>query len=293
MAKSYITRAITSDGSVRIFFEDSTFVVSRAMEIHKTSKTCTAVLGRALTAASLMGSLLKDPDNSLTLRINGDGPCGPVVCVSDYMGNVRGYVQNPEVELLPNKNGKLDVGGAVGKNGYLYVIKDMGLSEPYNGVSPLVSGEIAEDVTEYFASSEQTPSVCALGVRVSKDRRVSAAGGFLLQAMPGASDESLKKIEDNIKLISSVSSMIESGKNGREIISEVFSGIPYEIFDEFETEYRCTCSREKYLRALSSLPESDINELRDSDEPIETSCRFCGSVYTFEPEEIKPLEKLK
>lgn len=291
MNTSYITRAITSDGSARILFTDTTATVSKAAKIHNTSKTCTAVLGRALTAASLMGSLLKDKDNSLTLQFKGDGPAGMVVCVSDYKGNVRGYVQNPEVELLPNSNGKLDVGGAVGKNGYLFVIKDMGLAEPYNGFSPLVSGEIGDDITEYFASSEQTPSVCALGVRVSSDRTVKAAGGFLVQLMPGADDSVICAIEKNLKLISSVSALIEQGKTAEEIIDTVFHDIPYELFDEFDSDYVCTCSREKYLKALASLPEADLAELRKTDEPIETQCRFCNSVYTFDIEEVEASRK--
>lgn len=291
MKTSYITRALTSDGSVRILFTDTTSTVSKAMEIHNTSKTCTAVLGRALTAASLMGSLLKDKDNSLTLQFKGDGPAGTVVCVSDYKGNVRGYIQNPEIELLPNSKGKLDVGGAVGRNGYLYVIKDMGLAEPYNGFSPLVSGEIGDDITEYFASSEQTPSVCALGVRVSNDRQVIAAGGFLVQVMPGADNDVITAIENNLKMISSVSALIEQNKTAEEIIDMVFHGIPYELFDEFDSDYLCTCSREKYLKALSSLPEADLEELRSTDEPIETQCRFCNSVYTFDIEEIENARK--
>jgi len=284
---SYITRALTEDGSARIFFTNTTEIVSAAMKIHETSKTCTAVLGRALTATSLMGSLLKDRDNSVTVQIKGDGPAGTVVCVSDYMGNVRGYVQNPEVELLPNSKGKLDVGGAVGKNGYVYVTKDLGLAEPYNGVSPIVTGEIGDDITEYFASSEQTPSVCALGVRVSNEKTIKAAGGFLVQIMPGADDAVIDKIEENLKIISSVSALIENGYGAEEIIGIVFKNIPFNIFDEFDTEYRCTCSREKYLKALASLPDDDIAELKRTDEPIETECRFCGTKYVFDISEIE------
>ncbi len=291
MKTSYITRALTSDGSARMLFTDTTAIVSKAMEIHNTSKTCTAALGRALTAASLMGSLLKDKDNSLTLQFKGDGPAGTVVCVSDYKGNVRGYVQNPEIELLPNSKGKLDVGGAIGKNGYLYVIKDMGMAEPYNGFSPLVSGEIAEDITEYFASSEQTPSVCALGVRVSSERQVIASGGFIVQVMPGADISVITAIENNLKMISSVSALIEQNKTAEEIIDLVFSGIPYELFDEFDSDYICSCSREKYLKALSSLPEADLDELRTTDEPIETQCRFCNSKYVFDISEVENARK--
>ncbi|MBR6917793.1 MAG: Hsp33 family molecular chaperone HslO [Clostridia bacterium] len=286
MKKSYITRAITQDGSARIFCTDSTSLVDRAVKIHKTSKTCAAVLGRALTATSLMGSLLKDRDNSLTFQIKGDGPAGTVVCVSDYSGNVRGYVQNPEVELPENKFGKLDVGGAVGKNGYVYVTKDLGLAEPYNGVSPIVTGEIGDDVTEYFASSEQTPSACALGVRVSDGIDVIASGGFLVQIMPGADSAVIDRIEANLKLIPSVSAMIKDSKTPEEIIEAVFKDIPYDVFDSFDTDYKCTCSREKYLKALISLPDKDIEELKSEDAPIETECRFCKQKYTFDISEI-------
>lgn len=282
---SIIKRAITTDGSARIFYIDSTAIVKKSCEIHHTSKTMTAVLGRALTAASLMGSLLKDKDNTLTLQLRGDGPAGMVVCVSDYMGNVRGYAENPDVELPPNALGKLDVGGAVGK-GTMYIIKDLGMNEPYIGVSPIVSGEIAEDITEYFASSEQTPSVCALGVRVDHDNMCFAAGGFLLQLMPGYDDKTVDKLETNINLLGSVSKLIADGRTGEEIIEMVFSGIEYEMFDEFDAEYRCTCSRDKYKTALMGLSEEDMEELRKTGEPIETNCRFCGDRYVFELEEI-------
>lgn len=282
---SIIKRAITTDGSARIFYTDSTAIVKRACEIHHTSKTMTAVLGRALTATSLMGSLLKDKDNTLTLQLRGDGPAGMVVCVSDYMGNVRGYAENPDAELPPNSVGKLDVGGAVGK-GTMYIIKDLGMNEPYIGVSPIVSGEIAEDITEYFASSEQTPSVCALGVRVDHDNMCFAAGGFLLQLMPGYDDKTVDTIETNVNMLGSVSKLIADGKTGEEIIGMVFSGIEYEMFDEFDTEYRCTCNRDKYKTALIGLSEDDMNELRKTGEPIETNCRFCGKQYRFELEEI-------
>lgn len=282
---SVIKRAITTDGSARLFFIDSTAVVKRSCEIHHTSKTMTAVLGRALTAASLMGSLLKDKDNTLTLQLRGDGPAGLVVCVSDYMGNVRGYAENPDAELPPNSAGKLDVGGAVGA-GTMYIIKDLGMNEPYIGVSPIVTGEIAEDITEYFASSEQTPTVCALGVRVDNDNMCFAAGGFLLQLMPGYEDSTVDALETNVNMLGSVSKLIADGKTGEEIIDMVFSGIEYERFDEFDVEYRCTCSREKYKTALVGLSDDDMNELRETGEPIETNCRFCGDKYVFDLAEI-------
>lgn len=282
---AYICRAITSDGGARIIFTDSTDVVRAATEIHHTSKTMTAALGRALTAASLMGSLLKDKDNTLTLQFKGDGPAGTIVCVSDYSGNVRGYADNPDAELPPNAQGKLDVGGAVGQ-GSMIVIKDMGMADPYVGVSQIVTGEIGDDVTEYFATSEQTPSVCALGVRVDTEKNCIAAGGFLIQLLPGADPEIIPIIEKNIAEMKSVSWLIKEGKTGEEIIAEAFKGIDYEMFDEFDTEYRCACSRERYLAALAGLSDDDMEDLRDG-RPIEAVCHFCGKAYGFDIAEIE------
>ena len=283
---SIIKRAISSDGGIRVIFCDSTAIVRRSCEIHKTSKTMTAVLGRALTATSLMACLLKDKDNTLTLQLRGDGPAGSVVCVGDYMGNVRGYADDVTVELPPNKFGKLDVGGAVGA-GSLYIIKDLGMNEPYVGVSPIVTGEIAEDITEYFANSEQTPTVCALGVRVDTDNMCFASGGYLIQLMPGFTDEDVERIETNVNMLASVSQMIADGKDGDEIIALLFDGIEYEMFDEFDIGYKCTCERDKYLRALATLNEADMNDLRADGIPVETNCRFCGQKYTFELSEIE------
>ncbi|MGN1409836.1 MAG: Hsp33 family molecular chaperone HslO [Eubacteriales bacterium] len=282
---SLIKRALTADGGIRVIFCDSTDIVRRSCEIHHTSKTMTAVLGRALTATSLMSCLLKDSDNTLTLQIKGDGPCGTIICVGDYKGNVRGYADDMTVELPPNKFGKLDVGGAVG-GGTLYVIKDMGMNEPYIGMSPIVSGEIAEDITQYFANSEQTPTVCALGVRVDQNNMCFASGGYLIQLMPGYTEADVDRIETNVNMLESVSKMIADGKDGDEIISLLLDGIEYEMFDEFDIEYKCTCDRDKYLRALVSLGENDMNELRAEGKPIETACLFCGKKYNFEIAEV-------
>lgn len=283
---SLITRAITADGSARMILADTTEIVQKAADIHSTSKTAAAALGRSLTAASLMGSLLKDKDNSLTLQINGGGPIGRIVCVSDYKGNVRGYADNPTVELLPNSRGKLDVGGAVGKDGGLTVIRDMGMGEPYVGTCPLVSGEIAEDITKYFATSEQIPTVCALGVRVDQDRHVLAAGGFLVQVLPGADDSVISAIEKNMTSVSSVSAMIQKNMSAEEIIGTVFDGIDHELFDEFDIDYVCTCSRERYLTAIAGLSANDIKELTEEDKPIEAVCHFCNKKYTFTGNEV-------
>lgn len=284
--KSVIKRAITSDGSARIMCSDSTAVVLEACRRHNTSKTMTAVLGRALTGASLMGSLLKNKTDSLTLRIDGDGPAGTIVCVSDYMGRVRGYADNPDTELPPNSIGKLDVGGAVG-GGTLYVIRDLGMNEPYIGSSPIISGEIAEDITEYFAVSEQTPTVCALGVRVGRDNMCTAAGGYLLQLMPGAEDGTIERLEANVRMMKPISSLIADGATPDDIIAAVLSGLEYEMFDEFETSYLCPCDRDKYLSALAGLSANDIDELCEAGEPIETRCRFCGNTYSFTPDEVR------
>lgn len=285
MGKSIIKRAISTDGVIRIIFCDSTEIVRESCRLHHTSKTMTAVLGRALTATSLMSCLLKDKDNTLTFRLNGDGPCGNVVCVGDYMGNVKGYADDMTVELPPNAQGKLNVGGAVG-GGNMYVIKDLGMNDPYVGVSNIVSGEIAEDVTNYFANSEQTPTVCSLGVRVDNDNMCFASGGYLVQLMPGYEDSDIEKIETNVNMAGSVSKQIADGMSGDEIIAMLFEGIEFEMFDEFEVEYRCNCDRDRYLRALVSLNDADYKDLHDSGEPVETSCLFCGKKYRFEIKEI-------
>jgi len=283
--KSLITRAMTQDGSVRIVCTDSTEIVRCAQRIHETSKTMTAAFGRSLTVTSLMGSLLKDKTDALTIQIKGNGPAGTILCVSDYMGNVRGYAENPAAELPPNAQGKLDVGGAVGA-GSLYVIRDLGVGEPYVGISPLVSGEIGDDISQYYVTSEQTPTVCALGVRVNTDFSCKAAGGFLLQLLPGADERLIPQLEKNVAEIGSVSKLIELGRTTEEIIGMAFDGIPFDIFDSFETEYRCNCARDKYLRALVSLGDADIEELRADGKPIETECRFCRKKYSFDMDEI-------
>ncbi len=285
-----IIRAITVDGSARLFFEISTDIVQKAHKIHSTSKTVTAVLGRALTAASLMGSMLKDKTDSLTLQFNGDGAVGTVLCVSDYSGNVRGCVGNPAVELPPNEKGKLDVGGAVGR-GTFYVAKDMGAGEPYVGLCNIVSGEIAEDITQYFVSSEQTPTVCALGVRCDTEANCTSAGGYILQLMPGASEETITRLEENIGLIPSISKAVSMENAEEFIISTLFCGLEFEVFDEFDTEYRCTCSRESYEKALISLGADELTEMIDEGKQIETTCRFCDNKQSFTVDELKALVK--
>ena len=293
MRRSTLMRALTQDGSAMIVAADSTQIVQTAHEIHGLSKTMTAALGRALTAASMMGSLLKEEKQSVTLRFCGDGPAGTICCVSDWRGNVRGYADHPEAELPPNAKGKLDVGGAVGR-GQMHVLRDLGLDMPYVGVASIVSGEIAEDVTNYFASSEQTPSVCALGVLVHPDFNCRAAGGFLVQLLPYADPAVVETIEANIGKIDSVSRMVDSGMTPQDIIDTVFAGLAYDVLDTAENDYVCPCSRERYARALLSLGKEELQRLVNEDEPVETLCSFCGKKYVFGLDEVRAmLEKAK
>ncbi len=288
MHTSNLMRALTQDGSAMIVAADTSQIVQTAHEIHHLSKTMTAALGRALTAASMMGSLLKEEKQSVTLRFCGDGPAGTICCVSDWRGNVRGYADHPEAELPPNAKGKLDVGGAVGR-GQMHVLRDLGLDMPYVGVASIVSGEIAEDVTNYFASSEQTPSVCALGVLVHPDFSCRAAGGFLVQLLPFADPHTIETIEANIGKIDSVSRMVDSGMQPRDIIGTVLNGLEFDVLDTAEVAYVCPCSRERYARALLSLGKKELQRLADEDEPVETLCSFCGKKYVFSLDEIKAM----
>ncbi len=288
MNNSRITRFITSDGSARLIFADTTEIVNMAHRYHLTTPTATATLGRALTACSLMGCLMKNPTDSLTFQLKGNGPAGTVTCVSDYSGNVRGYMDNPSVDLPLKPNGKLDVGGAVGK-GYLCIVRDLGTGEPYVGMSELVSGEIAEDVTAYYASSEQTPSACALGVLVDRDYTCRVAGGFILQLLPGADEGIVDKLEANMLLINSVTELMDAGHGADKFAELVFNGIEYEEFDTIDVEFKCTCSKEKYEKGLISLGRDEISSMLDEGKEVETVCRFCKSKYVFTPDELKEI----
>ena len=285
---SKLTRAVTQDGSARLIYAETTAIVQRAHEIHETSKTMTAVLGRCLTAASMMGSLLKDKDNVLTLQLKGDGPAGTITCISDYCGNVRGYAQNPTCELPPNAKGKLNVSGAVG-HGTLIVMRDLGLGDPYIGQSNIVSGEIAEDITSYFAVSEQTPTVCALGVRCANDNSCTAAGGFLLQLLPNADESLIPILEKNIAALGPISNLIADGLNADDVMCRIFDSIPYDKFDEIDVDYVCQCSRESYARALLSLGAVELKKLIEDDKPVETRCRYCRRAHVFQPEDIRSM----
>lgn len=283
-----IVRCITVDGSVACMATDSTDIVSEMERIHKTSAVNTAALGRLLTGASLMGDMLKNREDSLTLRINGSGPAGQLVAVSDSRGNVRGYIENPIVEIPLNSRGKLDVAGTVGRDGYLTVIKDMGMKEPYVGQVPIVSGEIAEDITSYYAVSEQIPTVCALGVLVNPDLTVKAAGGFLINVLPFADDSVLDKLERAIAGLEPVTQMLTDGLTPEEICRHVMKGFELDILDESDASYKCTCSRERMERALISLGKRELEDLA-GDEETEISCDFCKSAYKFTSAQIRAL----
>ncbi len=286
-----LIRCITSDGAVAVTAIDSADIVNEAEQIHKTSAVVTAALGRLLTAASMMGAALKTKDGSLTVRVSGGGPTGSVVAVSDADGNVRGYVQNPVVELPLNAKGKLDVGGAVGKDGTLYVIKDLGLDKPYNGQVPLVSGEIAEDITSYYALSEQIPTVCALGVLVNPDLTVKAAGGYIIQLLPGADNATIDKLEKGLEGVPPVTEMLSSGKTPKEIVETALKGFDTEVLYEQEVSYKCNCSRSRVERALIGVGCKELGKMIEEDGGADVSCHFCNRSYHFDACDLEVLLK--
>ena len=285
---SELVRMISTDGTLTVIAADTTDIVNRMEQIHQTSAVTSAALGRLLTAASMMGAVLKGKDNSITLRLNGGGPAGSVIAVSDSEGNVRGYVSNPVVEIPLNIKGKLDVAGAVGKEGTLTVMKDLGMNEPYIGQIPIVSGEIAEDITSYFATSEQLPSVCALGVLVNPDLSIQAAGGFIIQLLPTAMDDTIDKVEECIKDIPAVTQMLTSGMTPEDICRSVLKGFDLEVLDTSSPEYRCNCSRERVAKALVSTGRESLLEMAQ-EKVTEVSCHFCDKKYEFTSEEVLKL----
>jgi len=265
---------------------DTTDIVATAQKIHNTSKVTSAALGRLLTGASFMGQMLKEEKGTITLRINGGGPCGSVIAVADSLGNVKGYVMDPSVELPLKENGKLDVGGAVGTDGYLTVMKDFGTGDPYTGQVPIVSGEIAEDITSYYAISEQIPTVCALGVLVNPDKSIACAGGFLIQLLPAADDDTITMVEDCLSKLKPVTTMLADNMTPEEICREVLKPFDMEILDEFDITFKCDCSRKKVERALISTGFEELEDM--SKDPITSvSCQFCTTKYDFTSEDIR------
>ena len=283
-----IIRATGADGYIKMSVITAKAAVERARTIHNCAPTAIAALGRTLCAASIMGNMMKEEDASLTIRIGGDGPLGGIVAISDHMGNVRGYVGNPDTDLPLRSDGKLNVGAAVGRNGMLTVSRDIGLKEPYIGSTELVSGEIAEDITAYLLESEQVPSACALGVLVDTDCSVRAAGGFIVQLMPFADEGLIEKLEDNIFMMDQLTTILDED-GAEEIFSQVLKGIDYHIVSEEPVEYRCNCSREKVTEVLRSAGREEIEDMINAGEDIEVSCSFCDRIYTFTPEDLKGL----
>ena len=290
MLGNTITRAMTKCGNARVIIINSKEMVNDAIKYHNLSPTAAAVLGRTLTATSMMGVMLKNKTDSITVTFNGDGVCGKVLAVSDYYGNTKGYVQNPQADLPLNSKGKLDVAGAIGA-GTLYIVRDEGTGEPYVGTTPIVSGEVAEDITEYFARSEQIPTVCALGVLIGKDYSCLSAGGYMIQLLPGAEDSFIDKIEQRITEIPPVSTLFSTGKTNAEYLKDILGDIEFDIFDETDVSYHCDCSRKRVEKALVSLGEKELSEMVNDGKSIDVSCQFCDKVYTFTPEDLKNLLK--
>ena len=286
-------RGISENGGIVFYGVDSTEIVREMERLHKTSAVTTAALGRLLTAASMMGIMLKSTQDSVTLQIKGGGPAGRLLAVSDGTGNVKGYVENPVVELPPRADGHLNVGAAVGKDGTLDVIRDLGMREPYIGQVPLTSGEIAEDVTTYFAISEQIPTVCALGVLVDTDLTIACAGGFLLQLLPGATDAEITQLEQNIAAMPSVTEMLHAGKTPEDMMNLAMAGFNPSVLDEREVRYQCDCSRERTEQMLLSLGRKELEKLRDEDPHCEVVCHFCHTKYEFDLNKLvkKAVEK--
>ena len=286
----YIIRAIAANDQIRAFAAVTTETVETARQDHNTSPVATAALGRLLTAGAMMGTMMKGDKDILTLQIKAGGPLEGITVTADSKGRVKGYVGNPDVCIPANSKGKLDVAGAVGV-GFMNVIKDMGLKEPYCGQTVLQTGEIAEDLTYYFATSEQVPSSVGLGVLMNKDNTVRQAGGFIVQLMPFAEEETIEQLEQNLSRISSVTSMLEEGKTPEGILEVLFEGMDLEIVDMMPASFYCNCSKERVEKAIISVGKKEITEMIREEKPIEVNCHFCNTAYTFTPQELQELLK--
>ncbi|MBR3973100.1 MAG: Hsp33 family molecular chaperone HslO [Oscillospiraceae bacterium] len=289
--KDYLVRGMSMDGFVKVVAIRSTEMVRRAAEIHGTTPNATAAFGRALTASSMMGNMQKVENGSMTLQIRGGGPIGTITCVSDPVGNVRGCVTNPQVPLVEKFPGKLDVGSTVGIDGTLTVIRDLQMKEPYVGSTELISGEIGDDVTAYFAQSEQTPTACALGVLVDRDMSVKVAGGYLLQLLPGAPDETIDALEAGIQRAGAVTKMLEAGLTPEDILGQVCGQLGVVFMETTEVSYKCYCSRDRVESALISLGREELAEIAADGKEFPVECQFCDTVYKFTPEDIQELIK--
>ena len=287
----YLVRGMSMDGLVKMVAICSTETVRRGAQIQGTTPNATAAFGRALTAASMMGNMQKVENGSMTLQIKGDGPIGTIVCVSDATGNVRGYVYEPKVPLVEKYPGKLDVGSTVGVNGTITVIRDLQMKEPYVGSVELVSGEIGDDVTAYFAQSEQTPMACALGVLVDRDLQVRVAGGYLIQLLPGATEETIEKVEKGIQSAGAVTAMLDQGLTPEDILGQVCGDLGVVFMETTPISYKCYCDRDRVTAALISLGKKELTEIAQEGKDFPVECQFCDQVYRFTPQDI--LEILK
>ena len=284
----YIVRATAANAQIRAFAATTREMVEKGRQVHETSPVMTAALGRLLTAGAMMGSMLKGEQDVLTLQIRGDGPAKGITVTADFAANVKGYVVEPQVMLPPNEKGKLDVGGAIGR-GYLSVIKDMGLKEPYTGQTELQTGEIAEDLTYYFATSEQVASSVGLGVLMNHDNTVRQAGGFIIQLMPFTDEKVIDALEKKLSSVKSVTSMLDAGMTPEDILQELLGEFGVEITEKTETRFACNCSKERMEKALISIGRKDLEEMIKDGEPIEMNCHFCNSHYQFSVEELKKI----
>lgn len=283
----YIVRAIAAKGQIRAFAATTKDTVEKARQLHNTSPIATVALGRLLTGGAMMGVTMKSDADILTVQIKGNGPIGAMTVTADPKGNVKGFVGNPEV-MLPLKDGKLDIAVAVGI-GVLSVIKDIGLKEPYVGDTILITSEIADDLTYYYATSEQVPSSVGLGVLMTKENTVEQAGGFIIQLMPDATEEVIDKLEKRIKEVKSVTEMLENGMTPEKILEHILGDMELEILDTVQTQFHCNCSKERVSKAVMSIGAKDLKEMVDDNKPIEVNCHFCNSHYTFSPEELEQM----
>ncbi|MBS6507152.1 MAG: Hsp33 family molecular chaperone HslO [Paraclostridium bifermentans] len=286
--KDYVLRSTAGDGQVRAFVATTRNMVERARDLHKTSKVATAALGRTLTATSMMGLMMKNDGDKITVIIKGGGPIGSILATSNSKGIVKGYVDNPNVVVEDYENGKLNVAAAVGSEGTVRVTKDLGLREPYNGSYPMVSGEIAQDLTYYFALSEQTPSVVALGV-LTKEEEVEYAGGFIVQLMPDATEETISKLESNVANLDSITNMLKEGKTPEDILNIVLDGLNPQILDKCDVGFECECSKERVEGVLISIGQHQLAEMIEEDKKAEIGCQFCNSKYMFDEDELKAI----